>query len=160
MPCLTLQSPEIENSSCMFQSGNHFPQITNKSVSKNHCQVQAPVPASLNGLCQYILIHPTSLCQLHCWLDTDEWHCSVPLQHFINNTMLWYTAQCQFLLLQWLEWLETNDFPNKAYRWILDSGSIPNKPVNKVLKHNEYVFMNVNILDTKQIDCLNVPVLR
>lgn len=74
--------------------------------------------------------------------------------------MLWYTAQCQFLLLQWLEWLETNDFPNKAYGWILDSGSIPNKPVNKVLKHNEYVFMNVNILDTKQIDCLNVPVLR
>lgn len=69
--CLILQCPEIGSLSNVFQSGNHFPQITNKLVSKKHCQVQALESASLNGLCQCILVYPTSLCQLHCWLDTD-----------------------------------------------------------------------------------------
>ena len=71
LPVFDSSMPEIGSLSNVFQSGNHFPQITNKLVSKKHCQVQALESASLNGLCQCILVYPTSLCQLHCWLDTD-----------------------------------------------------------------------------------------
>lgn len=92
----------------VFQSGNLFPKITNKLVSQAICQVQALESACLNGLCQCILVHPTFLCQLHCWLDTDGWHCSVPLWHFINNIMccLQHNGN-SYVCRDWTFWKQT-----------------------------------------------------